>query len=900
MRSGSWATTCAKSGLAERIRFVGDRLEPSLTLCETGRRNRSLFSTARGTSSGPSVPTLHRTRLALFIREPGIRDPGSDGVSSIQGAGIDESIADAVRGLVRNPPVRCVHRRTGPASRRGRRVHARRGGPADGRAGGVPRRGLRGRADGASAGDRQLRRAGAALGRRILAVSQPGRAQAGHGRPVSPDRIRPDARAAATRARGADRIKILEDTDGDGRADSVKVFVEGLNLASALAVGHGGVFVGQAPYLLFYPDRDHDDRPDGDPEVLLAGFGLQDAHATVNSMTWGPDGWLYGAQGSTVTARIRGYEFQQGDLALSSPRPGGSSSSPRGAATPGASTSTPTGNAFGSSNGAYITFHMVQGGYYLKGFAKHGPLHNPHAYGYFGPIAYRRDQARRPRHAGRDHLQGRRVPAVVPRHLHRRQPAVERRLLARPGARRLDLRRPARRHPDRRPRPLVPADRPPRRARCRRLRRGLVRQARRPPRPARHLGPDQRADLSRGLRRRRRKLAPFDLSKRSSAELVALRTSTNDWFPAEARRILAERRDPSIVPELKRLLTSDRDETVALRDLWALYVSGGLDDATAMELLEHPLAGVRRWTIRLLGDDHRMNRDLRTKLVALATAEPDAMVRSQLASSCQRWGADDALPILGRLVRHDEDLRDPHIPNLLWWAFERQLRQDRDAVVALLSTAEMQRTAAGPRRDPRAGGAGTGVGGFRRRLRGLCPAAGRRAGTGFGRAAPDGMEKGLEGRKLARTPAPLAEPLDADLDRGAAGAGRRADPPGRPDGQPRGDRGGGQQGSRPARRRSPTGSRMIELLGQLGRPEDLPVLIEILGPRPEPGDPARRGRGARGLLAAGDRRRRCSNAIRSASAAVRARILGLLCTPSRRGRAPCWMRSSGGRSPPRT
>ena len=47
-----------------------------------------------------------------------------------------------------------------------------------------------------------------------------------------------------------------------------------------------------------------------------------------------------------------------------------------------------TGNAFGSSNGAYITFHMVPGGYYLKGFAKHGPLHNPHAYGYFGPVSY--------------------------------------------------------------------------------------------------------------------------------------------------------------------------------------------------------------------------------------------------------------------------------------------------------------------------------------------------------------------------------------------------------------------------------------------------------------------------------------------------------------------------------
>ena len=117
--------------------------------------------------------------------------------------------------------------------------------------------------------------------------------------------------------RGADRIKILEDTDGDGRADKSTVFIDGLNLASGLAVGHGGVYVGQAPYLLFYPDRNRDDRPDGDPEVLLTGFGLQDAHATVNSMTWGPDGWLYGAQGSTVTAKIRGTEFQQGIWRLS-------------------------------------------------------------------------------------------------------------------------------------------------------------------------------------------------------------------------------------------------------------------------------------------------------------------------------------------------------------------------------------------------------------------------------------------------------------------------------------------------------------------------------------------------------------------------------------------------------
>ena len=232
----------------------------------------------------------------------------------------------------------------------------------------------------------------------------------------------------------------------------------------------------------------------------------------------------------------------------------------------------------------------------------------------------------------------------------------------------------------------------------------------------------------------------------STAELVALRTSTNDWFAAEARRILAERRDASIVPELKRLLADDRDETVALRDLWALHVSGGLDDATAMELLDHPVAGVRRWTIRLLGDDHRMNSGASERSsAALAATEPDAMVRSQLASSCQRWDADDALPILGRLARRDEDRRDPHIPNLLWWAFERQLRQDRDAVVDLLSTTEMQQCRAGPGGAPRAGGAGAGLRGLRRRLRGVCPAAGRRAERGDDGAAPGRDGRGTPG-----------------------------------------------------------------------------------------------------------------------------------------------------------
>ncbi len=109
-----------------------------------------------------------------------------------------------------------------------------------------------------------------------------------------------------------DRITILEDTDGDGRADKFKDFVDGLNLATGLAFGHGGVFVIQVPYLLFYPDRDRDDVPDGDPVVCLKGFGMEDSQSFANHLTWGPDGWLYGLNGSTTTCNIRGIEFQQG------------------------------------------------------------------------------------------------------------------------------------------------------------------------------------------------------------------------------------------------------------------------------------------------------------------------------------------------------------------------------------------------------------------------------------------------------------------------------------------------------------------------------------------------------------------------------------------------------------
>ena len=91
-----------------------------------------------------------------------------------------------------------------------------------------------------------------------------------------------------------DRILIFEDTDNDGRFDRRKVFFDDFHYISGIEIGFGGVLIGSPPNLLFLPDRNRDDVPDGEPVVVLDGWGRYDHHETLNSFEWGPDGWLYG------------------------------------------------------------------------------------------------------------------------------------------------------------------------------------------------------------------------------------------------------------------------------------------------------------------------------------------------------------------------------------------------------------------------------------------------------------------------------------------------------------------------------------------------------------------------------------------------------------------------------
>jgi putative membrane-bound dehydrogenase-like protein len=103
-----------------------------------------------------------------------------------------------------------------------------------------------------------------------------------------------------------DRVLIFEDTDGDGRFDTRKVFTDEVQMLTSVEVGRGGVWLMCPPQMIFIPDRNGDDVPDGAPEVVLDGFTVppENYHNFANGLRFGPDGWLYGRCGASSPGEI--------------------------------------------------------------------------------------------------------------------------------------------------------------------------------------------------------------------------------------------------------------------------------------------------------------------------------------------------------------------------------------------------------------------------------------------------------------------------------------------------------------------------------------------------------------------------------------------------------------------
>jgi len=514
--------------------------------------------------------------------------------------------------------------------------------------------------------------------------------------------------------RGADIISIHESTKGDGVYDKHKVFVDGLNLANAAVSGRGGVWVMNSPYLLFYPDKNGDDIPDGPPVVHLAGFGFEDSHSTANGLVWGPDGWLYGGQGSTTSCRVR--------------RPGLDAPDSPGVYFEGCMVwryqperrafeifAEGSGNTFGlevdaqgrlysgHNGGSTRGWHYVQGGFYrMQGIdpGKFGPPRNPYAFGEL-PMMATTDKVVRFTHFGA-FAEGSAMPSRLAGMLFAIDPL----------------------HSE-----IIASERKVRGATFDTLDHGVVVKSSDPAfRPVYIANaPDgslyvadmyefyiahgqhyqNQIDPTTGriyrISGKDAKLeTDFNLAAKSTDQLIALLGHPNKWHRHTAVRVLGERKDPKAAAALREVIAKDTS-LGALNALWALHQSDGLDDATAIIALQHRYAPVRMWAARLLGDDYGIHRNLGLPgnnrreaqllatnvldaLVAQAKAETDAEVRSQFASTARRLATPQGFPLVAAVMGHDEDVNDPFIPLLCWWVFEAQIPAATADVVAFFKT----------------------------------------------------------------------------------------------------------------------------------------------------------------------------------------------------------------------
>ena len=490
--------------------------------------------------------------------------------------------------------------------------------------------------------------------------------------------------------KGDDIIRVFEDADGDGKFESHKDVITGLNIATSVAIGAGGIWVANPPYLLFYPDADGDDVPDSDPVVKLAGFGIEDTHSVMNSLVWGPDGWLYGVNGSTTTGKVvdpaSGKEVTwQGQMVWRfDPATSRFEIYAEGGGNTFSLEIDEKGQVFSVTNGGKTRgMFYPQGSYGSKSWGKHGPLTNPYAFGYFEHMKHEGDERRFPQaftiyeaELFGEELQGR---IVAPNSLHN---LVWSSRLERDGSayRTVDEANPVETS-DRWFRPVYAGLGPD----------GAVYMADWYDSRLSHVRPvdDWHKTSGRVYRLQPGGSKPVyeegDLSRSSSGELINLfSTNFNRVVRRRAMLELGWRGDTSVNSELISLVEEAEPQS-SLEALWALNLLGGLDDTLAAKWLTHPDADVRRWVVRLVGDRREADSALATALADLALSEADVQVRVQLAASAKRLPPAEALPMIEGLARHREDLTDPHQPLMIWWGLEAHAEDGRDLIAAWTS-----------------------------------------------------------------------------------------------------------------------------------------------------------------------------------------------------------------------
>ena len=511
-----------------------------------------------------------------------------------------------------------------------------------------------------------------------------------------------------------DRILIFEDTNGDGVADKRTVFYEKLNYVTGIEVGFGGVWVMSPPHFAFIPDRDGDDKPDRDAQVLLDGIGIKESrHNLANGFTWGPDGWLYGGHGRTSPSNVgkpgtpagKRIHFDGGVYRYHPTRH---------VFEPFADgTTNPWGVDFDDYGQPFISncvnphiYHVIQGAHYEPWRDRASSLH---AYGRIRTIAdhlhwgdgktgdTKRGDLPNLRTGGGGHAhvgmmiylgdnwpdKYRNGAFLFNVHGHR----LNHDALARKGSGYV-----ATHEPD-----FLIAKDP--------WFMGITVR----------YGPDGGVFMSdwsdtgechsyvntqRGTGRiykvtyGKTEPRPVDIPRLSDAELVALHRHKNDWFVRHARLVLQERatagRDLSAAHRsLHDMFVTERDVTRQLRALWTLHATGGLDEAFLLQQLGHASEYIRAWSIQLLCESKRPPAAAVQQFATMAVRDTSPFVRLYLASALQRLPHADRWAIATGLAGHAEDADDANLPLMTWYGIEPLVKTDLPRSLKLAGEAKI-------------------------------------------------------------------------------------------------------------------------------------------------------------------------------------------------------------------
>lgn len=484
--------------------------------------------------------------------------------------------------------------------------------------------------------------------------------------------------------KGADRLTILEDKDGDGVCESEKDFISGLNLSTGFAFGYGGVFVLQVPYLLYYPDQDGDDVPDSEPRVLLKGFGMEDTSSLANSLIFGPDGWLYGTQGTNISADIRGIQFEQGVWRYHFPTDRFELFCEGGGNSWGLDFDQEGNLLYSTNHGGYLMHHGVQGAYYEKAFAKHGELHNPFAFGYFPHVPHKNFQGGHVTVGGffyrgnsfPSSFQGKYISVDTLGH------AVHYHSIMKVGSTYRTAY--AGTFLEANDNWFAPSDSvlaPD----------GSVYFSDWHDKRTAHPDPDADWDKTNGrIYRLSHSDAPaynhVDPNTLSSTELIPWLNDPNEWKVRRARRVLSERKDPSVIKKLESLIHQP-DRKLSREAFWTLAGMQYYEESVPIDLLEHPDEVIRSWAIRLYGDlvFHHPEKEISTEwsreLLKIAEKETSPLVISQMACTAKRLPGKEACKLIFELGSRDEFVNDDYIPLLTWWALEEHSVSEKEMIL---------------------------------------------------------------------------------------------------------------------------------------------------------------------------------------------------------------------------